>query len=244
MPRKARIVSETAYYHVISRGNNKQIIFESDNDYRHFIEIVFQYSKKWKVKIPAYCLMNNHIHLLIYDPETNISNFMKGVNQKYAQYFNNKYGRIGTLFQDRYKSLAITDKQYLQTVFMYIIQNPARAKICSTKRYKWNSYKEYSKKNSNIDEKSWKPIIGDIENINYLISQKDGEILFFSKDPINNFQIRETLKHNFGIANPYAIQRMDIDFQKNAIRYLKHMGLKIKDISRITGISKNIVARI
>ena len=144
MPRQARKVSELNIYHVILRGINRQIIFEEDNDYLQFISILKYYKNRCDFKIYAYCLMNNHIHLLIEHSSTNMETIMKKIEVKFVRWYNTKYQRVGHLFQDRYKSEPINDMRYFLTVFRYINQNPLHAGLESViGTYPWSSYQEY-----------------------------------------------------------------------------------------------------
>ncbi|HNX90360.1 MAG TPA: transposase [Candidatus Omnitrophota bacterium] len=131
-------------YHVICRGTRKENIFLSADDYTKFFSILKRYKKRYRPKLYAYCLMTNHIHLLL-DPVStaSISKFMHGVCLSYAMYYNSKYGTCGHLWQNRYKSFVIQNDQYLINVASYIEYNPIRAAICSrAEEYQWSSYKD------------------------------------------------------------------------------------------------------
>jgi REP element-mobilizing transposase RayT len=104
MSRKARQLSSTKIYHVIIRGNRKEDIFLEDEDKRRFIKILKKIKQKDEYELYAFCLMNNHVHLLIKEKNEHISRIMKRINISYVNYFNQKYQQIGHLFQDRYRS--------------------------------------------------------------------------------------------------------------------------------------------
>ena len=125
------------------RGVNKQNIFLEDKDRQMFKRILFYYKRKLNCKIYAYCLMDNHVHLLFSDKEYVISDFMRNIGSVYAGEFNKKYKRVGHLFQDRFKSICVYDDVYLLRLIRYIHRNPERAGISKTEYYKWSSYKEY-----------------------------------------------------------------------------------------------------
>ena len=107
--------------HIIVRGIGKQILFEDDSDRRTYLSFLKKYRGETEITIFAYCLMENHVHLLIQDRNGAAPLFMKKMGVSYAQYYNRKYDRIGHLFQDRYKSERIEDDAYLLTVFRYIL---------------------------------------------------------------------------------------------------------------------------
>ena len=123
------------YFHVISRGINKQIIFEEDKDYQRYLKYLKKYSISYNVDIVAYCLMTNHIHILVYAETQQISMMMKCVNQCYVNGYNIKYNRSGSLMQNRPKKLLVSNPKYLVTVFYYILNNPYRSSICETDKY-------------------------------------------------------------------------------------------------------------
>ena len=141
--RQPRRQSEADIYHVIARGTGRQIIFEEDDDYRKFLEILAAALSRTKCELYAWCLMDNHVHLLFHAPLENISQCMKRTCGVYAQHFNEKAGRVGHLFQERYKSEPVEDDGYLLTVFSYIHYNPTKAHIAAFDEYEWSSYHEY-----------------------------------------------------------------------------------------------------
>ena len=115
MPRTARQFSHSGYMHVIIRGNGKQILFEDYEDHYFFLSILKRYCEETEVRILAYCLMENHVHLLVHDLEGNTSQMMKKIGVSYSGYYNRKYERTGHLFQDRFRSELIEDEAYLLT---------------------------------------------------------------------------------------------------------------------------------
>ncbi len=142
MPRMARKISKTGFYHIIIRGVNKTEIFVDDEDRKTFLHLLKYYSIGLNCKVYAYCLMDNHVHLLIEDKELKIGELMKNITCVYAGEFNKKYGRVGHLFQDRFKSQNIENQTYLLRLIRYIHRNPEKAGICKTENYRWSSYSE------------------------------------------------------------------------------------------------------
>ena len=146
MPRVKRLVGDDSVFHIIQRGNNKQSIFSEEEDFKEFLSIVGRYIAKFKVEIYHYCLMKNHIHILlkIFKKET-LAKIMQGVFQSYRFYYRRKYGHTGYLYQGRYKSELIQDDSYLSECGRYIERNPVRAKIVKgPDEYKWSSCKYYT----------------------------------------------------------------------------------------------------
>ena len=151
MPRQARRKSKTGIYHVILRGINRQIIFEDEEDNDKAIETLSKYKEICGYRLYAYCLMGNHIHLLLKTEKDDIDLVIKRIAGSYVYWHNLKYRRIGHLFQDRYKSEAVESDRYLLAVLRYIHQNPQKAGLCKEiSDYKYSSYSDYIKGESEI----------------------------------------------------------------------------------------------
>lgn len=130
MARKPRPASESGYYHLISRGNNKKDLFHEAKDFEQYLLLLIQYASVNEVKLHHYCLMTNHTHLLVHSklPEV-LSRMMHGLQRCYVRYFSHKYQWTGHLFQGRFKSLPIESESYLLECGRYIERNPLRAKL-------------------------------------------------------------------------------------------------------------------
>ena len=147
MPRIARDYNKLKVYHTIIRGIDKQDIFYSEKDRIKFIEIIKDTKEKYNYELYAYCLMDNHVHLVIYDKNEEISKMMQSIEISYVRYFNQKYERTGHLFQNRFFSKKVEDREYLKMLCRYIHQNPLKAGVAKTEEYKWSSYNKYLKFN-------------------------------------------------------------------------------------------------
>ena len=151
MPRRGRETSVTGIYHVMLRGINRQDIFEDTEDYLAFIETMRkiqerraddQESRISTCQIYAYCLMPNHIHLLICEKDWKLCEIVKSLASSYVFYFNKKYGRVGHLFQDRFKSEPCGTPEYFMTLFRYIHQNPVKAGLVKrSEDYEYSSWR-------------------------------------------------------------------------------------------------------
>ena len=146
--------AEDSYYHIYNRGVSKELIFVDEQDYVVFLGLLKRYlsedneKKLNRVKYPnykdnmdliAYCLMPNHFHLFVYQREANaITNFVRSLSVSYSMYFNKKYRRQGSLFQQRYKAVDIKDDSQLIHITRYIHLNPDKYRS-----YKWSSYHYY-----------------------------------------------------------------------------------------------------
>jgi REP element-mobilizing transposase RayT len=175
MPRIPRQKGEFTTYHIILRGNEKKDIFLNSRDKERFLEILDTTKRKYNFLIYAYCLMDNHLHLIIYDNGNDISLIMKSLNVSYAMYYNKKYKRVGHLFQDRYKSEIVDNDSYLLELSKYIHNNPVKAGIVKDAiDYKWSSFRQYvdgefCHKNSLL---SMSKILGILSNQQY-VAQKE-----------------------------------------------------------------------
>ncbi len=139
MPRQARLLLDNGCYHVITRGNQRQTIFKEQDDFNIYLELLYRYKKRYNSKIYGFCLMNNHVHLVMESDK--LSKAMHGINLSYAQYFKYKYRTIGHFWQDRYKSFVIQRDRYIINCITYIEYNPVRAEIVSRPEdYPWSSY--------------------------------------------------------------------------------------------------------
>lgn len=145
------IFTESGFYHVYNRGHNKQDIFYDNKDYRRYIKRLSEYLKKHKVTLLAYCLMPNHLHLILrQDNDESIDRFIHRLHTAYTMYFNKKYDKVGAVFQGRFKAKLIDTDEYLLHVSRYIHINPlelihaqGRALSSELENYPWSSYAEY-----------------------------------------------------------------------------------------------------
>lgn len=141
MTRPLRIEFNGALYHITSRGNARQAIFLNEEDFTAFLGILNSVVRRYNFLLHAYCLMNNHYHLLIETPEGNLSKGMRQLNGLYAQRFNQRHQRVGHLLQGRYQSILVDKENYLLELSRYIVLNPVRAgMVKEPKDYRWSSY--------------------------------------------------------------------------------------------------------
>ncbi|NOY16646.1 MAG: transposase [Gammaproteobacteria bacterium] len=142
MPRRTRMYIPGLPYHIVQRGNNRKACFVEPENYRFYLQLWQELSLRYRAGVHAYCLMTNHIHFLATpETETSLSNVMKVVGSRYAQYFNKKYHRTGTLWEGRHKSSLVESERYLLTCMRYIELNPVRASMVNKpEEYSWSSY--------------------------------------------------------------------------------------------------------
>jgi len=149
MARKPRLFAPGVLYHVIVRGNQRQNTFLKDSDYQIYLEKLAAYKRKYLVTIYAYCLMPNHVHLLLECSSTPLAKFMQGVQQSYTQYYNRTYKKVGHLFQGRYKAILCQKDAYLLELVRYIHLNPFRSKLVKNPQgYRYSGEDAYRAGNS------------------------------------------------------------------------------------------------
>ena len=228
------------------RGINRQNIFHDNEDYEKFIAILAKYHQKCEYEIYAYCLMGNHVHLLIKEGKENLSHSMKKIGTSYVFWYNWQYNRKGHLFQGRYKSEPVEDDAYFLTVLRYIHQNPKKAGLSNDiASYIWSSYHEYLSQSR-------------IVNIEYVLhlfhSEKSQAIEKFKQfnHESNNDQCLELPKERKTLSDKAIrklvyqkfhteiaiLQNNDTAKLDKVLKYLKGIeGCSLKQISRLTGIS-------
>lgn len=147
MPRPPRLLLSQSYYHIMTRGNNKNVVFRQDEDYLYYLHLIQKYKSQHPFDLYHYCLMPNHVHLLVKtNKASDFSNFMKKLNLAYFHYYHRKYTWVGHFWQDRFKSQAVGKDSYFIQCGKYIEINPLRKGIVKKQEdYKYSSYSYYAK---------------------------------------------------------------------------------------------------
>ena len=140
MSRPLRIEYPGAWYHLMNRGRRKEAIVANNGDRAMFLALLQEAALLWNVRVAAFCLMDNHYHILAQTPQGNLSRFMRHFNGVYTQRFNRRHGYDGQLFRGRYKSILVDEDAYLLELVRYIHNNPLRAGyVTASKQYRWSS---------------------------------------------------------------------------------------------------------
>ncbi len=185
--RIARVTYKGAYHHVMNRGIWNEDIFPDDSAKKYFLRVIKEKTKILKTKLFAYCIMDNHYHLILQNSSGRLSEFMKRVNGQYGIYYRNRYGGKGYVFQGRFKSTLIQEDKYLAVVIVYLLLNPANASIVEDPyKYKWSSIHEYfTGKNSDIiDNKFVEAIYRNKMEMNKLLNDWLGNDIMIRKTRI------------------------------------------------------------
>ena len=149
MARKPRIHYQGALYHVMVRGNNGERIFNEDSEKRKYLDTVGRYREQIGFRVYAYCIMDNHAHLLIEVTGAPLSQIMQRIQQVYTQWYNGNHERTGHVFQQRYKALLCDKERYLFQIIKYIHNNPVKAGLERGLDYEWSSHSLYLRKGQN-----------------------------------------------------------------------------------------------
>ena len=145
MARPLRIEFPDAIYHITSRGDRREPIFEDDEDRRGFLTVVSQAMERFDATVLAYCLMNNHYHLVVRTRRANLSRLMQQLNGVYTQTYNRRHGKVGHLFQGRFKGILVDKDAYLLEVCRYVDLNPLRARMVRDPgNWPWCSYRAHT----------------------------------------------------------------------------------------------------
>lgn len=246
MSRKPRQTSASGIYHIMIRGVNKQEIFFDNQDKIVFINLLTKAKEKYNFYLFAYVLMNNHVHIEIKDNERCISKIIQSVATSYAIYFNEKYDRVGHLFQNRFNSKPVENNNYLINLVRYIHQNPEKARIELTEKYKWSSYFDYinlRKKLVDIEyiydliDKDRKKAILKFKEIHKQIIQPD------TSEDILEYEIKNSLDYEEIIT--CIDKKIGIDKMKEIKKYNKKEKIKeIAKLSNIKGVNSCQMAKI
>ena len=246
MPRKPREKSALCIHHVILRGINQQIIFEDEYDYLQFINVLKYYKETCEFKIYAYCLMNNHIHLLIEHMTVDLDLIMKKREVKFVRWYNKKYQRSGYLFQDRYKSEPVNDMRYFRTVFRYIHQNPFHAGMEKTLgMYPWSSYNDYINMDASfVDINTVFDLFQSYDEcISYLQVDSDEMCMeYYASSRLSDAEVLKIIARRTSCTSPSDFQRLDLATRNEYLQRLHYSGISIRQMSRLTGISRTAIS--
>lgn len=247
MPRQARNKSGIGIYHIMLRGVNQQQIFEEQEDCAKFLQVLRDCKAISEFKLFAYCLMGNHIHILLQETKEPIELLMKRIATRFVYWYNIKYRRSGHLFQDRFKSEPIESETYFLTVLRYIHQNPIKAGICKTvEAYENSSYSEYFKNSDLIDSDFVFDIISK-EDFASFNNEKVFDVCLDVEDKpkikVTDEQAKKIIEKISKCKNVAEFQALDIKTRDKCLKRLRESGLSIRQISRLTGVSFNIVRK-
>ena len=247
MPRQARKQAETGIYHVMLRGVNQQQIFEEKEDARKFLSILSACKAVSGYKLLAYCLMGNHVHLLIKEGQEPLGQVFKRIGGRYVYWYNAKYQRAGHLFQDRFKSEPVENDEYLLAVIRYIHQNPVKAGLCArSEDYPYSSWREYLSEPRIADVAFTESIVPKQDLIDFHKQLGQEECLDLPDQPtvrMTDGEAKILMQQLTGCRSVADFQRLPPADRKNAAKKLKNARLSIRQISRLTGLNAMAIRR-
>lgn len=212
MARKSRNYIKSSFFHVMVQGINKEYIFNTDIDKKEYLKIMKNTETQYDVEIISYCIMDNHVHLLVRIEKTDdLSKFMHKINTLYALYYNKKYDRVGYVYRDRYKSQIIYSEKQLYICINYIHNNPIKAGICTYPyQYKYSSFINFS--------------LSNLECISNMQKEQEDEKIFFLEDEEQTEKEIQKLISDYLINNNIKLEelRNNKDNLKELIELLRN----------------------
>lgn len=256
MPRQLRVFSNSKVYHIILKGIDNQNIFYDDEDRIVFLENISKSKEKFKYKVYAYCLMDNHVHLVIQVDDKFLSKAMQSLTIRYVYYFNKKYDREGPLVRNRFKSKQIENQSYFLEVCRYIHRNPEKANIEKTQNYMWSSYLEYIEEEKIVSTKILMYYFNYnlTQFIKYTLKGEENEELsrladFELINKLADEQLIKIIQTRFNLkCSQEIISFIKNSSEENKEQIIKEIGkiqgVSKKQISRVTRINKNKISKI
>ena len=246
MGRQPRGVSESGFYHVVVRGAGRQLLFEGVSDRFAFLRFMRDHCRAWKVGVIAWCLMDNHVHLLLEDTAFVLSRVMHRVLVCYAQRFNRRSGHVGPVFQERFRSFPIEGEAYLLEVVRYIHNNPEQAGMGSAETYPWSSYQEYcgGRMPEFTDTSPVLEMLGGVTGFtSFMARESDCPYSPGINRATSEGELVREAGRLIGTVKLAEIRSLPKKRRDRMVRCLKDHGMSIRQIERLTGIGRGIIAR-
>ena len=256
MSRQPRTFAYSQIYHVILKGIDGHDIFYDNKDKDFFLKQILTTKQSFNYIVYSYCLMSNHVHLVIKCKNELLSKAIQSLQIRYVSYFNKKYERTGHLFQGRFKSKAIENQKYFLKLCRYVHRNPEKAGIELTQKYEWSSYKEYLGEAKIIDKNILLHYFNNNLNdfIYYTIGMTDVDDIedFVEYEIINKFtdaQLASIIMKKFNLS---SIGQINLFFKNREPAFLKEdlkkitsiNGTNITQIARVIRINRNLIQKL
>ena len=259
MTRQLRQQSATGIHHVMLRGINRQTIFEDDDDFRKFVFILkdmVQPHDQLRRPLPSrcaiysYCLMPNHVHLLIQEKADGLAAVVRDIASRFARYYNDKYGHFGHLFQDCYKSEPVNDAGYFLILIRYIHQNPIAGGLCdNVESYEWSSWREFTGDKRRVSSICAVGAVLKKYPLEYLREQvktplsKALKVLEFDSRSgvVSDEELRAFFSSNYGLNRAADLALYEKPRRNEILKAAKDFGASIRQLSRLTSLGYSIV---
>ncbi len=255
MTHRPREISESGVYHVTARGIGRQIIFEDDGDRRAFVESMRRLRSECRVEVLAWCLMENHVHLMLRGEIDGVSLMMRRLLGSYAMRFNSLHGRVGHLFQDRFHSKPVKSDEQMLATLRYIHLNPLEAGF-DFQRYPWSSYGAYATGSGLADTAFLLDVLGGREAFAEFHGGAHGTAVApttgnaadafrrAERRRMSAGEVDETLRSVLGTTSPYELKSLGKAERDAYIARHRQAGLSVRQKERATGIGRGIVSRV
>ena len=248
MPRSARRASPSGIDHIMLRGIDRQDIFLEDEDRLRFLQVLRQCRQICGFQLYAYCLMTNHVHLLMKAGHEPLELIFKRIGCRYVYWYNRKYQRTGHLFQDRFRSEPIENDSHFQTVLRYILQNPMKAGMeRAPGHYRWSSYSAYAGKEDQLTDTSL---------AREMFASRAEMLAFFAEESglcamdmperaavLSDKDAEAIFREMTNCADPGGFHTLDRLIQRRHFAELRKAGLSVAQITALSGASKATVSR-
>lgn len=245
MPRAARKRAGTGLYHVMVRGADGRLLFLDDEDCRRFLDTLLRAKKESGFQLFAYCLMGNHVHLLLKEQQEPLELIFKRIGSSYVYYYNWKYQLHGHLFQDRFRSEAIEEDAYFLDVLRYICQNPIKAGLSkSPMDYPWLGCSGITKSSALLDSFGSLTDLAGEDLLGFVSEASSREHL--EDEGARRLTDREAITRLREVCQCDSVQeigRLSGERRDEAILKALDAGISIRQLARLTAISKSIIER-
>lgn len=250
MPTAPRRISESGLYHVVARGNGKQLIFTDDADREIFRSYLARFASEDGLSVIAWCLMDNHVHLVVQDDSRQLAHAVGGLLGAYAKYFNRITGHVGSVFQPRFFSEPIEDDGYLLASVRYVHINPEKAGMCAASAYRWSSYREYAEGDGDglcATELVLGMLDGPTGFVELCAGASPRDVGFEGVVKLGSdeaLRIADDIARAFDCADAAAVKALPISRRNVILAAMRGNGLTIKQVERATGVGSGIIARV
>lgn len=249
MPRRGRRMSESGLYHVMLRGVNRDAIFLEHADRECFLQALAQAKEASGCCVLAYCLLDNHVHLVLRTGDEPIGATVKRLGVRYAGWFNRKYGRVGHLFQDRFKSLPVDDDAYLVALLRYVWNNPVAAGLVAVPEdYRWSSRRFFGRQSTLVDDEDLQMLLPEdpLESFDEtaVVPIEEPRTRSGPKSRYSHEQVRELLFLACGARPPEDFKQLDPAAQWRAVCELRTRSVPYEQIATATGSSRSSIRRL
>jgi REP element-mobilizing transposase RayT len=251
-PRKE---SASGVYHVVSRGAGRRILFEDDEDRRFYLDGLVERKDRFKVVVLVWCLMDNHVHMLVRCELADLARLMRSLNTAYARRYNGRHGHVGPVFQGRYASFPVEGDAYLMELVRYIHMNPQHGGIARYDAYGWSSYAEYTGRPAICETGFVLGVFGGLPQFvafheggpdaeEELAFKVEGGQVAIRRMAIPDGEAAEMARRMFGDEFANSIASMPREERNAALRRLRGLGLSVRQVERLTGVGRGVIQKL